>query len=100
MRTALLSGGCALIGLVFSLTPIPFLPKIYWDGFGEFWKDYGSVGSLVAYGVLNLPWALVPLVFVLGMHSTSGLLPAIAFTAAMYASVICHWLLPSRNSID
>lgn len=97
MKVVLLSIGCTFCGLIFVTTPVPFLPMIYWQGFKKCWKEDQSVGWIAFYGVFNLPWALLPIAFIGGAYSSSGLVPAIFFAVGMYAALICGLFDKSKS---
>jgi hypothetical protein len=98
MKTVLLSVGCMFVGLMLSITPIPFLPKIWWQGIEHFKERYDSALSGVTFAVLNLLWALVPFAFIGGVYTSSGLIPAIFFCLGMYGPFLFFSLRGDTNS--
>lgn len=88
----MLTVGCGVIGMVFSITPIPYLPIMYWAGVLEFRREH-SLGTAAVFAVSNVLWAAFPVALVLGVFSTSGGLPALVFALAMYSPFL---LFPSE----
>jgi hypothetical protein len=98
MKTALLSVGCLFVGFLLAMTPIPFLPKIWWEGIEHFRERYDSVLTCVVFAILNLLLALLPFAFIAGVYSSSGLIPAISFCLGMYGPLLFFSLRSDANS--
>ncbi len=75
--------GGTLFGLIFSITPIPYLPMMYIQGARETWEKDHSIGWLLFFLIANILWPLFPIVMIFGAFIESPL-GGIALTAAMY----------------
>lgn len=75
--------GGAIIGLVLSITPIPYLPIMFVNGARDCWEKDRSIGDLLFFFVCNILWALLPLMMILGAF-TENFLGGLAFSIAMY----------------
>lgn len=88
MKTVLLSVGCMFVGFLLAMTPIPLLPKRWWEGIEQFRERYDSVVSGAVFAVLNLLWALMPFALIGGAYRSSGVIPAIFFCLGMYGPLL------------
>lgn len=83
----------AVGGLMLSITPIPFLPMLFFQGLMKH-KDDG-LGYLILFIIFNGLFALLPIVFVALAYERSGI-GGVAFAIAMYWSFI-YGLWGGRN---
>ncbi|QJQ13332.1 hypothetical protein A3L25_029410 [Pseudomonas putida] len=75
----------AVGGAMLSITPIPFLPMLFFQGLMKY-KDDG-IGYLVLFIIFNGLFALLPIVFVALAYERSSI-GGVIFALAMYWSVI------------
>lgn len=75
----------AVGGLMLSITPIPFLPMLFFQGLMKH-KDDG-LGYLILFIIFNGLFAFLPIVFVALAYERSGI-GGVIFALAMYWSVI------------
>ncbi|WP_158682581.1 hypothetical protein [Pseudomonas sp. XWY-1] len=83
----------AVGGFILSITPIPFLPMLFFQGLMKY-KDDG-LGYLILFIVFNGLFALLPMVFIALAYERSST-GGVIFAFAMYWSVI-YGLCFDRN---
>jgi len=79
--------GAVLLGLFFSITPIPFLPRLYLAKLCGLKDENTGPIFFVLFALFGAIWASLPFAFIFAICS-SNVLAGIAFAIAMYWNVL------------
>ncbi len=79
--------GAALLGLFFSVTPIPILPRLYWIKLSGLREENTGPVLIVLFAIFGALWASLPFAFIFAIGSSNAL-AGIVFAIAMYWNVL------------
>jgi hypothetical protein len=79
--------GAIVLGLFFSFTPIPLLPRLYLIKLRGLKEERTGPVLFIAFAVFGALWACLPIAFIYAIGSANALAGA-AFAVAMYWNLL------------
>ena len=79
--------GAVLLGLFFSVTPIPILPRLYWLKLSGLREENTGPVVFFLFAIFGALWASLPFAFIFAVGSSNAL-AGIVFAIAMYWNVL------------
>ena len=79
--------GAGFLGLFFSVTPIPVLPRLYWTKLRGLREENTGPVLFAFFAIFGAIWASLPIAFILAVGS-SDTLAGVVFAIAMYWNVL------------